>query len=123
MAERPSASLSPVPQACCVTLCVLLHLPSFVRLKMGTIYPGPKAALRFHYCKNLLELMPMYNPELLCIINRMWLKKKGNRGSNFSKAFLPLISPQTKAEPQQAPQNAWVHSVILDWIHSVTLTC
>ena len=117
MAKQPSVSLALTlaPQTCCMTLCVLLHLPSFVKLKMGTIYPGPKAAVRFHYCKNLLKPMPTYNAEVLCIINRTWPKKKRNRGSNFSKAFFPLISPQNKAEPQQA-------SKMLDWIHSVILT-
>lgn len=85
-----------------MTSCVLLHLPPFVKLKMGTIYPGPKAAIIFHHCKKLLKLMLAYDTEAPCNINRMWPKEKRNRGSNFSKAFFPLASPQNKAEPQQA---------------------
>ena len=92
MAKQPSVSLSLVPQACCMTLWVLLHLPSFVKLKMRTIYPDPKAAIRFHYCKNLLKLTPTYNSEVLCIINRMWPKEKKQR-KQFFKGFLPPHFP------------------------------
>lgn len=97
-------------------MCVLIPLPSFVKLKTGTIYPGPKAAIRFHYCKKLLKLMPTDDAEVLCIINRMWPKEKRNRGSDFSKAFFPLIPTPNKAGPQQA-------SKVLEWIHSAILTC
>lgn len=82
---------------------------------MGTIYLGPKAAIRFHYCKNLPALVATYNTEVLWIIKGMWLKEKRNRGSNFSKGFFPLTSPQNKAEAQQV-------SKMLDGVHSLTVT-
>jgi len=89
--------------------------PAFtVMLKLGTIYPGPKAAIRFRYCKKLLKLMPTYDAEVLRVINRTWPKQKRNRGSDFSKAFFPLVSPQSQAEPQPASKAlAWIHSVML----------
>lgn len=88
-----------------MTLCVLPHLPPFVRLKMGTIYPGPKAAIRFHYCKNLLKLMPTYSAELLCIINRMWPKeKRKEEEAIFQRLSFPSFPRRIRQSRSKLPK-------------------
>lgn len=103
MDKQPSATVSLVPRACYMTLCVLLYLPSFVRLKMGATYPGPRATVRFYYCKKLLKLVTMYDTGVICITNRMWPKEKRNR-SNLSQSFFPLLTSPTMTGLRRLPK-------------------
>lgn len=98
----PRVSL--VPRACCVTLCVLLYLPSFVRLKTGAIYPGPKATVRFCYCKKLLQLVTTYDTGVMRVTNRMQPKERRNRRSNLWKSVFPLLTSPTMTGLSRLPK-------------------
>lgn len=110
MDNQPSASASLVPWACCVTLCVLLYLPSFVRLKTGAIYPGPKATVRFRYCKKLLQLVTTDDTGVMCVTNRTQPKERRNRRSNLLKSVFPLLTSPAMMGPSRLPK-CWTRFV------------